>query len=220
MQRRDFLTLGLAGLGTTLAMASPAPLQFIPTPSAKKWAILLGTWCGTARDAGIWISEGMGDIATVIDIRQVPADLNQNLDAVRQQHPDLFDIRPSALDPSAFDYLIIGTAIHGGKGPAALDAYITKNIDRIQSKIRGHFAVCGNFGQMPTQTQVTNYIDNYLAKICKTSSLPRKVFGGRITKSLMSDADYAIYGKATGEYDHLIRSDCMNLGKEILAATT
>jgi hypothetical protein len=202
-----------------MAMASPAPLQFIPYPSTKKWAILFGTWCGTARDASIWISEGMGGIAAVIDIRQVPADLNQNMEAVRQQHPDLFDLRPSSVDPSAYDYLIIGTAIHGGKGPSALDAYINKNIDRLQGKIRGHFAVCGNFGQTPGPTQTTNYIDNYLAKICKTTSLPRKVFGGRITKALMSDADYKTYGSITGEYDRLSRSECMQLGKDILAAT-
>jgi menaquinone-dependent protoporphyrinogen IX oxidase len=218
MQRRDFLTLGLAGLGTTLVLSSPAPAQFIPKVSTKKWAILYGTWCGTARDAGMWISEGMGGIAAVIDIRQVPAALNPNLVAVQQQHPDLFDT--SSLDPSTFDYLIIGTSIHGGRGPAVLDAYITKNIDRIQSKIRGHFAVCGNRKVMPGPAQVTQYIDQYLASICKTSSLPNRVFGGRITKSLMSDSDYTIYGSGTGEYDNLSRSECMKLGKEILTANT
>jgi hypothetical protein len=88
MERRTFLQLGVAGLGTTLAMASSAPAQFIPKSSKEKWAILYGTWYGTARDASVWISEGMGGIASVFDIRQVPADL------------------------SAYDHLIVGTAIH------------------------------------------------------------------------------------------------------------
>jgi hypothetical protein len=218
MQRRAFLNLGLAGLGSTLAMASPVP-QFIPNPSTKKWAILFGTWYGSARDAAIWISEGMGGIAAAIDIRQVPADLNSNLEAVRQQHPDLFDIRPSSLDPSAYDYLVIGTSIHAGKGPTALDAYINKNIDRLQNKIRGHFAVCGNMGQTPGPTQITAYIDNYLAKICKTSSLPRKVFGGRVTKSLVTSAADLAVVQGFNDYDNLKRSECIQLGKDILAAT-
>jgi hypothetical protein len=219
MQRRAFLNLGLAGLGTTLAMAGPVP-QFIPYPSTEKWAILFGTWCGSARDASIWISEGMGGIATVIDIRQVPGVLDPNIETVRQQHPDLFDIRPSSLDPASYDHLIIGTAIHAGVGPSALDAYINKNADLLKNKVRGHFAVCGANGGTPGQTQITNYIDNYLARICKTTGLPRKVFAGRITKNLLSAAgfDPNLYGS---EYDHLspLRADCMKLGKDILAAT-
>jgi len=60
MERRTFINLGLTGLGTTLAMANSVPAQFIPKPSKEKWAVLFGTWYGTARDASVWISEGMG----------------------------------------------------------------------------------------------------------------------------------------------------------------
>ena len=75
MERRTFINIGLTGLGTTLLMANTAPAQFIPKPSKEKWAVLFGTWYGSARDASVWVSEGMGGVASVFDVRQVPADL-------------------------------------------------------------------------------------------------------------------------------------------------
>jgi menaquinone-dependent protoporphyrinogen IX oxidase len=198
MERRTFLQLGVAGLGTTLAMASSAPAQFIPKSSKEKWAILYGTWYGTARDASVWISEGMGGIASIFDIRQVPADL------------------------SAYDHLIVGTAIHGGRGPQALDSYLSSNSDKLQGKIRGLFVVCGNMGKTPGQQQVGTYIDNYLARLCKTKSVPSRAFGGRITKSLMPDNEYqgvaGMYASivdSAGNWDNLSRAECLKLGKEI-----
>jgi hypothetical protein len=220
MQRRAFLNLGLASLGTTLATAIPVPAQYIPNPSSRKWAILFGTWCGTARDASIWISDGMGGIATVMDIRQFPSELSQNLEAVRTQYPGIFDIRPASVDLSAYDHLIIGTAIHGGKGPQALEAYLSKNADRLKSKIRGLFIVCGNMGKQPGAAQVTSYIDGWLAPLCKVGSVYKKACGGRITKALMSDADYKQFGSFTGEYDNLSRTDCMSFGKQIYSANS
>jgi menaquinone-dependent protoporphyrinogen IX oxidase len=203
MQRRTFINLGLVGLGTTLVTARPAPAQFIPKPSKEKWAILYGTWYGTARDASVWISEGMGGIASIFDIRQVPADL------------------------ASYDHLIIGTAIHGGKGPAAFDAYLSSNIDRLKSKIRGLFVVCGNRGQMPGPQEVKPYIDDYLGRICRAPSVPKRVFGGRITQSLMPQAEYksiqdmyAQIGGPPGDWDHLSRPECLKLGKEIYSAKT
>jgi len=198
MQRRTFLNLGLAGLGTTLAIASPAAAQFIAKPSKEKWAILYGTWYGTARDASVWISEGMGGIASVFDIRQVPADL------------------------ASYDHLIVGTAIHGGKGPAALEEYLSNNISRLQSKIRGLFVVCGNRGKIPGPQEAKMYVDGYLAKICKTQSVPSRIFGGRITQALMPEAEYkmiadmyAKIGGPAGDWDNLPRMECLKLGKEI-----
>jgi menaquinone-dependent protoporphyrinogen IX oxidase len=202
MERRTFINLGIAGLGTTLAMASPASLQFIPKPSKEKWAVLFGSWYGTARDASIWVSEGMGGIASVFDIRQVPADL------------------------STYDHVIIGTAIQGGRGPKALEDYISKNGDKLQSKIRGLFAVCGNMGKIPGPQQVQSYIDGYLAKICSVkATVPNRVFGGRITQSLMPAAEYqgiadmyAKIGGPKGDWDNLNRMECLKLGKEIYSA--
>jgi len=201
MQRRTFLNLGLAGLGTSLAAASPAAAQFIPRPSNEKWAILYGTWYGTARDASAWISEGMGGIASIFDIRQVPADL------------------------ASYDHLVIGTAIQGGRGPKVLDAYLTGNMDRLQSRIRGLFAVCGNLGKPPGPQQLKTYVEGYLGKLCRTPSVPMHVFGGRITQALMPETEYkgiadmyATIGGPSGDFDNLSRLECLKFGKEIYAA--
>lgn len=201
MQRRSFLSVGMAGLGTALAMTRPAAAQFIPNPSKERWAILFGTWYGTARDASVWISEGMGGIAAVFDIRQVPADL-----------------------PS-YDHLIVGTSIHAGKGRQELEAYLESNRARLQGKVRGLFACCGNLGKMPGPKQTEDFIDNYLAKLCAVGSVPRRVFGGRITKAVTSPEDYALVeglykrlGMTLADYDNLSRVECLQLGNEILAA--
>ncbi|HSW49550.1 MAG TPA: flavodoxin domain-containing protein, partial [Bryobacteraceae bacterium] len=117
MDRRVFL----AGAGAVAPMSAAASLQFIPFPSKEKWAVVFGTWCGSARDAGMWISEGMGGIAAVFDARQKP-------------------------DLKAYDHLIIGTAIHGGKGPKEFEDLIQANIGDVKAKVRAYYAVCGNRG--------------------------------------------------------------------------
>jgi menaquinone-dependent protoporphyrinogen IX oxidase len=199
MQRRTFLNLGIAGLGTTVALASPIPFQFIPNPSKEKWAILFGTWYGTSRDASVWISEGMGGIAAVFDVRQIPADL------------------------ASYDHLIIGTSIESGKGRKELEAYLGENAAKIKNKIRALFIVCGNRGQKPGPQQTTAYIDNYLAKLCQVGKVPSHVFGGRITKSIMPPDVYNSIAKMYQslniplDMDNLNRSECLQFGKEILA---
>ncbi len=199
MQRRDFLYLGLSGLGTSFAMAGSVPIQFIPAPSKEKWAILFGTWCGTARDAAIWISEGMGAIASVFDVRQEP------------------DLAP-------FDHLVLGTAIRAGKGPQAFDGFVDRNMAKIQGKVRGLFAVCGNLEKPVGPAETKRYVDDYLAKICKAGAVPGRAFSGRITKVLMSEADYklvvGLYRQLgmphLKDYDLLRRADCLKFGEEVL----
>jgi menaquinone-dependent protoporphyrinogen IX oxidase len=199
MERRTFLNLGIAGLGTTVAMASPVPFQFIPNPSKEKWAVLYGTWYGTSRDASIWISEGMGGIAAVFDVRQVPSDLEK------------------------YDHLVVGTSIQSAKGRKELQAYLEANAGKLKNKIRGLFAVCGNRGQKPGPQQTTDLIDNYLAKLCQVGAVPKHVFGGRITKSVMPPDVYQSIEKMYGSMniplpmDNLSRSECLQFGNEILA---
>ncbi|HSW40855.1 MAG TPA: flavodoxin domain-containing protein [Acidobacteriota bacterium] len=204
MQRRTFLGVGLAGLGT-LAMAKTGAAQFIPNPSKEKWAILYGTWYGTARDASTWISEGMGGIATIVDIRKLPDNFLAN------------------------DHIIVGTSIQSNRGPKALDAYLTKNAAALKGKIRGLFVVCGNMGKMPGPDQEKAYVDNYLAKVCNVDpkNLPKRILGGRITRSLMPAAEhkmvvelYAKLGGPSGDFDNLSRVECLKLGSEIIAART
>jgi menaquinone-dependent protoporphyrinogen IX oxidase len=199
MERRTFLN-GLAGMGAMYSMSALASPQFIPRESKDKWAVIFGTWCGSTRDAGIWISEGMRGIAAVLDVRQKP-------------------------DIKAYDHVIMGTAIHGGKGPQELEEFIKASVADLKGKIRAYYVVCGSGGDRPgPQTQQT-YIDNYLAKLCQTSAPLNRAFPGRITKILLSEADYQALevfhknqNKAFDDYDHLSRWECMEFGRQILAA--
>jgi menaquinone-dependent protoporphyrinogen IX oxidase len=199
MERRTFLN-GLAGMGAVYTMSALNPPQFIPKDSKEKWAVLFGTWCGTARDAGIWISEGMGGIAAVFDARQKP-------------------------DLKSYEHLIIGTAIHSGKGPKELENIIQAYAADIKNKIRAYYVVCGSGGDRPSPQTQTNYIDNYLAKLCQASAPANRVFPGRITKVLLSPEDYRnleafhkSLNRPFDDYDHLSRWECMEFGRQILAA--
>ena len=201
MERRDFFKLGLAaGVGTMALARDSWALEYYPMPSDKKCAVIYGTWCGSSRDAAVWISEGMGGIADVFDVRE-----NPNL--------------------SKYDHIVIGGSIRSGVTRKELQDYLTKNKGILKGKVRGLFAVCGN-GEKPVgPQQKTSYIDNHLAKLCEATGVPSKVFNGRITKSLMDPEDrkrmedmYPKFaGKQLEDYDLIKRSDCLAFGKEILA---
>jgi menaquinone-dependent protoporphyrinogen IX oxidase len=191
MERRMFLN-GIAGMGAVYSMSALASPQFTPKASNEKWAVIFGTWAGTARDAGIWISEGMGGIAAVFDVRQKP-------------------------DPKAYDHLVIGTAIHGGKGSKEFEDFIQANVADIKTKVRGYYVVCGNGGDRPGPDTHKRYIDDYLAKLCQASAPVSRAFPGRITKSLLSEADAKMIERFS-DYDHLSRWECMEIGRQILAA--
>ena len=200
MKRRNFLKSGLAGIGAITLADDAWALKYYPMASDKKWAVLYGTWCGSSRDAAVWISEGMGGIADVFDVRE---------------NPDL----------KGFDHIVIGGAIRMNLTRQELQDYITRNKAWLKSKVRGLFALCGN-GEKPVgPEQTTMFIDNHLAKLCEVSNIPSRVFNGRITKSLM-EPDIAkmmeemypqLAGKPLADYDLLKRSDCMAFGKEVLA---
>lgn len=200
MKRRNFLKFGLAGVGAIALVDDAWALKYYPIASDKKWAVLYGTWCGSSRDAAVWISEGMGGIADVFDVRE---------------NPDL----------KGFDHIVIGGAIRMSVTRQELQDYITKNKEWLKAKVRGLFAVCGN-GEKPVgPEQTTTFIDNHLAKLCEVSKIPSRVFNGRITKSLM-EPDIAkmmeemypqLAGKKMEDYDLLKRADCMAFGKEVLA---
>jgi hypothetical protein len=200
MERRNFLRLGLAGFGAIALADSAWALKYYPMASDKKYAVLYGTWCGSSRDAAIWISEGMGGIADVFDVRE---------------NPDL----------KAFDHIVIGGSIRSNVTRQELQDYITENRTWLKAKVRGLFAVCGN-GERPVgPEQTARYIDNHLARLCGVGNIPSRVFNGRITKSLMEpeiarmmERNYPrIAGKELEDYDLLKRADCMAFGKEVLA---
>ena len=201
MERRNFLKVGLAGLGAIALADNAWALKYYPITSDKKCAVLYGTWCGSSRDTAVWISEGMCGIADVFDVRE---------------NPDL----------KAFDHIVIGGSIRMGKTRQELQDYITNNKSWLKPKLRGLFAVCGN-GEKPVgEEQRATYIDNHLAKLCEVDKIPSKVFNGRITKSLlepdiakMMEQSYPqIAGKQLENYDLLKRADCLAFGKEVLAS--
>ncbi len=170
------------------------PLEYYPMPSDKKWAVLYATWCGSTRDAALWISEGMDGIANVFDVRE---------------NPDL----------SGYDHIVIGGAIRAGVTSQLLQEYLEKNKDMLKSKIRGYFAVCGNMMQPVGPEQTASFIDNHLAKISGAGNVQSKVFLGRITFGLMEPDVRKQMQSFPGmkEYDNLKRPECMAFGKEVLA---
>jgi len=154
MNKRMFFKTGLTGLIALLMPKKAFSLEYYPRPADKKWAVLYGTWCGTARDAAVWISEGMDGIANVFDVRE---------------NPDL----------SGYDHIIAGGAIRAGKTSQELQDFLAKNKDILKSRIRGYFAVCGNMMKPVGPQQTTTLIDNHLAAICGVTGVPSKVFPGQ-----------------------------------------
>ncbi|MBN2030042.1 hypothetical protein JW824_07315 [bacterium] len=190
MERRTFFQLGLTGIGAVAVANKAWALKYYPNPSDKKWAILYGTWCGTARDAGVWISEGMGGIADVFDVRE---------------NPDL----------SGFDHLVIGGAIRSGQVSPQLQEYLKTNREWLKEKVRGLYIVCGNMQQPVTPELVKQHIDNHLAPLCGVDNVSANVFLGRVTPRLLEPEVREMMSQF-GEYDNLKRADCMALGQKIL----
>lgn len=192
MIRRDFFKLGLAGAGVAAMSADAWALRYYPNQAPKKWAVLYGTWCGSSRDAALWISEGMAGIADVFDVREKP------------------DLR-------AFDHIVIGGAIRADVTRKELQEYITANRGWLKSRVRGLFAVCGNMRRPVEAKQKVTFIDNHLVKLCGVGDVPAAVFLGRITKSLM-DPETAKMMAGMEDYDNLKRPECMEFGRNVLAA--
>lgn len=190
MERRDFIKAGVLGLGAMAIADKAMALEYYPKKSDKKWAVIYSTWCGSSRDAGVWISEGMGGIADVFDVCENP-------------------------DPSKYDNIVVGGSIRMAKVSQEMQDYLTKNKDALKNKIRGFFCVCGN-GKQPTgPQQVVMLIDNHLSQITGLSGVPAKAFNGRITYSLV-EPEYVEMLKRYGEYDLMKRTDFLAFGKEIL----
>ncbi len=195
MKKRDFLKTFSLTIGALLIPRKILALEYYPTTNNVEWAVLYGTWCGTSRDASIWISEGMNGIANVFDVRE---------------NPDL----------SKYKYIIVGGSIRGGETPKELQDYLTRHKETIKTKIRGLFVVCGNMMQPVTQDLYSKFFDNHLIKLTGAQKVPLKVFLGRITWGLMEPKVREQMKSVPNmkEYDNLKRSECMAFGLEILQA--
>lgn len=190
MKRRRFLKLGFTGAASLAVAKNTQALEYYPKQSDKKCAVIYSTWCGSSRDAAVWISEGMDGIADVFDIREKP-------------------------DLKGYEHIIIGGSIRSFATSPELQDFIRQNKELLKGKVRGLFAVCGNMGNPITPELVTQYIDEHLAKLCEVTKVPSKVMRGRITKSLM-EPENAKMMASFEDYNNLKREECMSLGKEIL----
>jgi menaquinone-dependent protoporphyrinogen IX oxidase len=197
MKKRDFLKAGLLTIGALLLPRKIKALEYYPTTTKGEWAILYGTWCGTSRDASVWISEGMDGIANVFDARE---------------NPDL----------SGYKHIIVGGSIRSGATPKELQDYLNTHRETIKNKVRGIFAVCGNMKQPVTQKQYDDLIENHLRKLTEAQKVPSRVFLGRITWGLMEPKvrDQMKSIPNMDEYDNLKRSECMNFGREVLLSVS
>ena len=194
MERRNFFKAGVMSLGAIAIAKKSLALEYYPKQSDKKWAVLYSTWCGSSRDAGVWISEGMGGIADVYDVRE---------------NPDL----------KTFDHVVVGGSIRSGRVSQELQDYLTTHKDLLKDKIRGLFCVCGNRMQPTGPEQVKQLIDNHLSQITGVSGVPAKVFNGRITIALV-EPQYVNMVKSYGDYDFMKRADFLEFGKTILASAS
>lgn len=195
MDKRSFFKTCLVAAGSLMIPRKMFALEYYPTTKNEEWAVLYGTWCGSARDAGCWISEGMDGIANVFDVRE---------------NPDL----------SKYKHIVIGGAIRSGVVSSELQNYIQNNKSVLKGKVKGLFAVCGNMRQPITPEQHARLIDNHLAKLTEAGKVPSKVFLGRVTFGLM-EPDVQRQMKSmpnSEEYDNLKRSECLAFGKEVLSS--
>jgi hypothetical protein len=193
MEKRDFLKAGLVAIGALLIPRKIKALEYYPNTKNCEWAIIYGSWCGTSRDASVWISEGMNGIANVFDVRENP-------------------------DVSKYKHIILGGSIRSGVTSKELQDYITSHKSEIANKIRGYFAVCGNMRQPVTPELNQRFFDNHLIQLTGAAGVPSRVFLGRVTLGLMeTDVQQQMKSIPNMEdYDNLKRSECMAFGKEIL----
>ncbi len=194
MERRDFIKAGVIGLSAMAIADTSMALQFYPIKSDKKWAVIYSTWCGSSRDAGVWISEGMGGIADVFDVRENP-------------------------DPSKYDHIVVGGSIRSNAVSKEMQEYLTKNKEILKDKIRGFFCVQGNMKRPTGPENVKQLIDGHLAKIAGVTGVPGKSFNGRITLNLMEPENRKMMKEmGMDDYDFMKRTDFLEFGKTILAS--
>jgi len=194
MERRDFIKAGVLGLGAMAIADKSMALEYYPRKSDKKWAVIYSTWCGSSRDAGVWISEGMGGIADVFDVRENP-------------------------DPSKYDHIVVGGSIRSNKVSKEMEDFLGKNKDALMNKIRGLFCVQGNMKKPTGPENVKQLIDGYLSKLTGVTGVPGKSFNGRITLNLLEPENKKMMEQMNMEdYDFMKRGDFLEFGKTILAS--
>ncbi len=189
MSRRRFVQSAAVAAGFGLLPCGGLALQYTARPSSEMWAIIYGSRYGSARDAAVWISEGMGGIAHVLDAKEKP-------------------------DPNAFDHWIVGGGVYFHGFDQALVDWLAAHRRVIDTRIRAIFAVAGSGGTQRADRYVAR-----LAESCGGSPRWKVSFPGRITRRLLSPEDdkalqgfYRSRGLAYEDYDRLTRRMAFDFG--------
>jgi flavodoxin len=191
MIRRNFLKAGLAGIGT---LAFPGTIKALTASSTStgKTCVIYSSQCGSTKDAAAWINEGMGGIASVIDITT----------------------NPKVAD---YDYIVIGGWISSGGLVSNIKNYITTNKAALKENIRGLFTVCGNNGKAVGQEEVKTNLTQQIVAFTGVTSKPAKLFNGRsdpkcnnlgISYDLLKKEDCIAFGKLIIDSSTGIVSNC------------
>ena len=197
MSRRRFVQTAFAAAGLGLLPAGAFALQYTPRPSPEKWAILYGSRYGSARDAAVWIAEGLGGIAHVFDAKEKP-------------------------DAAGFDHWIIGGGIYYGGVDQALTEWIAAHRETLASRTRAVFVVAGSAGTPGAEEYVA-----HLAEACGSTPRWKVAFPGRVTRRLLSPADdqtlegfYRSTHQPYEDYDRLTRKMAFDFGDLIHREST
>lgn len=192
MKRRNFIGTGLVAGSAALLSTHAFGLEFYPRASVQKWAVVYGTRYGSTRDAAVWISEGMGGIAQVLDCRENP-DLTQ------------------------FDHLIFGSGIYGGKVAAELEKFVLTRQNATKDKIRACFVVCGQ-GERGAATYVSVLENLCGVKAPVSHSFPGRMTKILLSEQDHEGLKnfYERSNRPFLDYDNLSRKDSLAFGERVL----
>jgi hypothetical protein len=155
MDRRNFCKLGATGLGALALSSQASALEKVVSSPAKKWAIVYGSQCGTTKKYADAINEGLGGIATVVDIATTT--------------PKISD----------YEFFIIGgwrnaTAVK----PDSIPNFIKNNKTTLQNKIKGLFVVLGNNGIVEITPEMKTFLKSTLITPAAIDENRGKIFFG------------------------------------------
>lgn len=191
MKRRKFLTSLMLGSGALLVSKNSLALEFYPNPSEKKWAVLYGTRYGSTRDAGVWISEGMGAVANVFDARE---------------NPDL----------GGYEHIVVGSGVYGGGFAEPFESYLKENAKSIHKRIRGIFVVCGQ-GEEGASSYLPPLAELCQAESPMSKSFPGRITK-RLLEPEVSESMKKFHERTKRpyvDYDNLSRTDCLDFGMKL-----
>jgi len=160
--------------------------------NAQKVAVIYGSRYGSTAQTAKWIAEGIGKNAQAISAKE-------------------------AKDLKAYQSIVLGTGIYGGKPQEDLAVLLAQSKEAIKDKVIAVFVVCG--APSPEDQQ---YLNQLIALSGAQPTVLSKGFRGWQKKELLSTGDrsvlekyYQRIGKPFENYDHTDRAQSIAFGQEI-----